>query len=247
MDVVQLRRRRWLSATLALAVVLASVGRGFANSSSNLARRPARAAGSDSDVLDQPPKFEGDDDLELDEDIEPYSDWEEAEREVSSLLEQTAGLEEVGRSRETAMDELHRVEMVEAIHRSLGDGQPRLNTKALRRFAEMTGFEGNDVEWSQEYELLCAEIDCSPRQGLTVAHLLQLVSDTSGLGTYYSDDELESICNALEADLRLNVPENGIFQEENKKVGKPRYRSKPKFKSKKIQSARRSLRMDPWA
>jgi len=246
MEAVQLSQRRWLLTTLALAVVLASVDRTFTNYTSKVYRYPAIAAVSDSDVLEQPQNLGGDDDVDSEEEVEPYSDWEEAEREVSGLLEQTTGLEDMVRSRETVMDELDRAEMVEVIHLSLGQGQPRLKADAMRLFAEMTGFEGNDVEWSKEYALLCAEMDCSPEEGLTVAHLLRLVSDTSDLGTYYSDEELETICNILGAKPPLQGPGEDISQQEQKKVGKARDRSRTKSKSKK-KGALRSPRRDPWA
>lgn len=246
MEAVQLSQRRWLLATLALAVVLASVDRTFTNYASKAYRYPAIAAVSDSDVLEQPQNLGGDDDVDSDEEVEPYSDWEEADREVSSLLEQTTGLEDMVRSSKTFMDKLDRAEMVEAIHLNLGEGQPRLNANAMRLFAEMTGFEGNDVEWSKEYVLLCAEMDCSPEEGLTVAHLLRLVSDTSDVGTYYSDGELESILNMLESEPGLQAPGEDISHQEQKKVGKPRHRSRTKSKPKQ-KDASRSVRRDPWA
>jgi len=271
METVQFNQRRWLRATLALAVVLASVDRTFTNYTSKVLRYPAIAAVSktadaleqprnleDGDVLlEQPRNLEGlDEDVDLDEEVKPYDDWEEAEREVSSLLEQTEGLDNMVRSSQTFMEKLDRLEdelqpadrarledetmqpsrenMVEAIHRTLAKGYRRLNSAAMRQFAEMTGFEGNHAAWSVEYELLCAELDCVCREGLTVEHLLCLVSDTSDLGTYYSDEELESICNALGAD-----PQQPPQQEK-----RHRFRSKSSFKKK---TAWRSARRDPWA
>eukprot|EP00930_Biecheleria_cincta_P025234 TRINITY_DN17985_c0_g1_i2.p1 TRINITY_DN17985_c0_g1~~TRINITY_DN17985_c0_g1_i2.p1 ORF type:complete len:315 (+),score=56.34 TRINITY_DN17985_c0_g1_i2:94-1038(+) len=314
MELVQPTRRRWLLATLALAAVLAPVERTFTNYTSKLSRYPARAAASDSDVIEEQWNYEGDDDVDLDEEVEPYSDWEEAEREVSSLLERTAGLEnkldrysakaaasdsdfierqrsyegdadmdldeeveaysdseeeewEVSSSQrqitglenmvgsnQTVKKELDRAGTVRAIHLKLGQGQQRLSSKCMRQFAEMTGFEGNKYEWADEFSILCREINCSPRYGLTSEDLLQVVSDQSDSGTYYSDEELESICNELGAEPQFydeHMPrheERDVWKENraSRNWNKPGYRSPNKYKPKKKQGLR-SRRLDPWA
>lgn len=291
MEAVQFSQRRWLRATLvALAVVLALVDRSrtFTNNTSRVSRYPAIAAVSGADVLKQPRNLEGDDDADLDEEVQPYSDWEEAEQEVSSLIEQAEGLHDRVRSSERAKEKLDRLEdekqpvdreaeqedsslheqtaglrdrvrssqtvkqkldrlegeeqpvdrenMVAVIHHTLGRGSSRLDTRAMKQFAEMSGFEGQDAEWVAEYEYLCAEYDCLPRTGLALEDLQLLVSDTSDEGTYYSDEELESICNELGVDPRLRVP-----RRRKRDDYRPHQYYKPKFKKK------RSARRDPWA
>ena len=61
----------------------------------------------------------------------------------------------------------------------------------MRPFAEQTGFTGTDLEWQQEFDLLCSERGSS--QGIRLDAFATLVNDQSDEGCYCSDDELRNL------------------------------------------------------
>lgn len=72
------------------------------------------------------------------------------------------------------------------------DGDGRLRSRDLRRFAELTGFEGGDAEWPEAFKALCASRSINPALGLSIGDWAALVDD---------DDE-ENACFCSDGDLR---------------------------------------------
>lgn len=73
------------------------------------------------------------------------------------------------------------------------DGDGRLCAEELRPFAQQTGFEGSDTEWTSEYELLCNERGVDPQIGLDLQLMERLIDDESDSGFYCDDNDLRSI------------------------------------------------------
>lgn len=71
------------------------------------------------------------------------------------------------------------------------DGDRRLNRAEMKKFAEMTGFEGTDADWAGEFEVLCEP------QGCDFAAFSRLIDDDSDDGLYCEDAELADMLNQL--------------------------------------------------
>eukprot|EP00931_Biecheleriopsis_adriatica_P122425 TRINITY_DN97415_c0_g1_i1.p1 TRINITY_DN97415_c0_g1~~TRINITY_DN97415_c0_g1_i1.p1 ORF type:complete len:213 (-),score=38.16 TRINITY_DN97415_c0_g1_i1:98-694(-) len=131
------------------------------------------------------------------EDVEPYRDLAEAETDVNAILNQIEVLETEAEKSSEASAQLARAEVVEAIHRALGEGAPRLDSRHMLRFAKLSGFDGSEQDWNDEFSALCQELGFSASSGLSVADLLRLVNDKSTADGYYSDDELQRLQKEL--------------------------------------------------
>lgn len=70
-----------------------------------------------------------------------------------------------------------------------GDG--RLTERELRTFAQLTGFDGSESEWAEEYCQLCADSGISAAKGLGFEDFARLLEDESDAGQYCTDAELE--------------------------------------------------------
>lgn len=71
------------------------------------------------------------------------------------------------------------------------DGDDFLYDGELRAFANKFGFEGSSSEWIDEYQGMCAELNCSPAQGLDRQAFSRMVDDPQGCPL--SDEELASL------------------------------------------------------
>lgn len=77
------------------------------------------------------------------------------------------------------------------------DEDGHLNSEDLRRFAVHTGFDGGDSEWTQEYKVLCEDRACDPGTGFTCEKFIELLNDSSDLGCFCTDDELQTMLSKL--------------------------------------------------
>lgn len=81
------------------------------------------------------------------------------------------------------------------------DGDGLLRKQELRRFAEQTGFCGNDAEWNEAYELLCSENGISdPALGVDARLLFRLV-DNEDNRCFCSNGDLRRILERLELEV----------------------------------------------
>lgn len=71
------------------------------------------------------------------------------------------------------------------------DGDDFLYDGELRAFATKFGFEGSNAEWIEEYQGMCAELNCSPAQGLDMQAFSRMVDDPEGCPL--NDAELASL------------------------------------------------------
>lgn len=71
------------------------------------------------------------------------------------------------------------------------DGDRRLGSSEMRRFAELSGFEGDDADWQEEYQMLCDP------QGCDFNAFGQLLDDDSEDGLFISDAELVDMMEEL--------------------------------------------------
>lgn len=78
-------------------------------------------------------------------------------------------------------------------------GTGRLRSEALRKLADLQGFEGDDAEWRQEYEQVCSEQHCDPTEGLDFETFQRIVEDDSedGCGCFCTDAELRELAGSL--------------------------------------------------
>lgn len=66
----------------------------------------------------------------------------------------------------------------------------------MRNLACLVGFEGNDNEWSKEYEKLCSEHRIRPDDGVPLAVVMILLDDKSDNGCYCTDKEIQELLNS---------------------------------------------------
>jgi len=71
------------------------------------------------------------------------------------------------------------------------DGDRRLGLLEMRRFAELSGFEGTEAEWQEEFQMLCDP------QGCDLNAFGQLIDDDSEDGLFCSDSELVEMLEDL--------------------------------------------------
>jgi hypothetical protein len=98
----------------------------------------------------------------------------------------------VRRSEMTPIDN-SRVMLLKAVFLACDvDCDGRLGSAELRSFAAHTGFDGNDVDWENEYSALCEERFCDPAVGLNLCTFEEFVNDESETGCQCTDVELRS-------------------------------------------------------
>lgn len=85
------------------------------------------------------------------------------------------------------------------------DGDGFLCAAELQRFAKLSGFEGSDEAWWEEFQLLCEERGCQAEQGLSRSTFTAMLDDPSDSGCYCTDAELASIRQEL-SEGRLTRP-----------------------------------------
>lgn len=90
--------------------------------------------------------------------------------------------------------EMSRAELVRAIFSACdGDNDGFLGVREMMRFSACSGFDGNELEWAEEYEVLCSDNHIDVEVGVDVELLAKLVDDESDRGCYCTDDELRSV------------------------------------------------------
>jgi len=110
-----------------------------------------------------------------------------------------------------------RTDLVKAVFHACDiGGDDLLDVRELREFANLTGFDGSDDEWAEDYKMLCGDF-ASGSSYVSLDVFRQLVDDDSDNGCYCSDDELSSMLDRLLAARPSKVqepePENQQDQE----------------------------------
>jgi len=86
-----------------------------------------------------------------------------------------------------------RAQLVKALFMALDtDGDGYLKEDELKVFGELSGFEGDDNDWSEEYRLMCNFNIAEPTEGISEMLLYKLVNDDKDGGMFVSD--LEIVC-----------------------------------------------------
>lgn len=80
------------------------------------------------------------------------------------------------------------------------DGDGYLDKDEMLSLAVLTGFEGSDESWAEEYARLCRECNADKNFGIAQGTLLALLDDQSDAGFYCTDKQLEEMSAALESD-----------------------------------------------
>jgi len=88
----------------------------------------------------------------------------------------------------------------EVFHLCDRDEDGRLKQHEMLRFAELTGFEGKEEEWDEEYRLLCADHGLDTQLGIGKDEFARLVDDESDAGQYCSVDELKEMLEKLHSE-----------------------------------------------
>jgi len=125
-------------------------------------------------------------------------------REDAKVANPPAGLPEEQRT-EPAENGTHECEIprkarISMVFQALDTRQKgRLGLEELRRYADFCGFDGTDVEWVEEYKLMCRENGWEDT-GMTLHQFHRLVQDESGKG-FCTDDELTGLLEELQSSL----------------------------------------------
>lgn len=87
------------------------------------------------------------------------------------------------------VDKMDRNDLINAIFASLCEPSKfHLDSKKLRVFAERTGFDGDDAEWAERFELMCEEFAWTA-PGVSQAQFEEFLGDEVD----YTDDELRRV------------------------------------------------------
>jgi len=70
----------------------------------------------------------------------------------------------------------------------------------MMTFAVLTGFDGPDEAWAEEYDRLCRECNADKTFGIAQHTLFRLLEDTSDAGFFCTDTQLTEMATALEDD-----------------------------------------------
>jgi len=73
----------------------------------------------------------------------------------------------------------------------------RLKNAEMRRFATFSGFDGGEEDFDEEYQQLCEDQQCDPKEGITEVAFLRLINDESDRGCFCNIAELRSICESV--------------------------------------------------
>ena len=91
-----------------------------------------------------------------------------------------------------------REDLLQRIFKALNlSGKGYLASEEMRPFAEATGFDGSDLDWKQEFELLKQECKAGP--GISLEDFKRLANDQSDDGCYCSDSDLQALLARLES------------------------------------------------
>lgn len=102
------------------------------------------------------------------------------------------------RQRELLLQSFSREELIGALFRELDrDGDERLASCEMLPVAEFVGFEGSQLAWHAEYNILCEYLRCDPRNGVELAAFISLVSDSTAQGCFLDDASLAELLAGL--------------------------------------------------
>lgn len=99
------------------------------------------------------------------------------------------------------MDKMERKHLIKAIFAGLCEPSKfHLDSKKLRVFAERTGFDGDDAEWAERFDLMCEEFAWTA-PGVSQAQFEEFLGDEVD----YTDDELRWVLLSLRIQNRPGV------------------------------------------
>jgi Ca2+-binding EF-hand superfamily protein len=78
------------------------------------------------------------------------------------------------------------------------DSDQHLKKDEMRTLAEASGFEGDDEEWTEEYERMCGDYGADPAKGIPEEKIMSLLDDESDEGLFLDDESLLTIVMQLE-------------------------------------------------
>lgn len=84
------------------------------------------------------------------------------------------------------------------------DRDGALNSSEMRQLALLSGFQGTEESWEEEYNLLCREYRIAPFAGIPERHVSALLDDESDRGIFFTTEELAEIA----AQARPGEPES---------------------------------------
>lgn len=94
-----------------------------------------------------------------------------------------------------------RVEVQRSIFTILdADLDGRLNQAELQKFAELMGFDGDDVAWKEEFDAMLESHGDFSDNGIHESGFRAMLDDQSDDGFYCKDSELEDVCGKLVAE-----------------------------------------------
>eukprot|EP00929_Paragymnodinium_shiwhaense_P069072 TRINITY_DN34846_c0_g1_i1.p1 TRINITY_DN34846_c0_g1~~TRINITY_DN34846_c0_g1_i1.p1 ORF type:complete len:1008 (+),score=284.27 TRINITY_DN34846_c0_g1_i1:134-3157(+) len=93
---------------------------------------------------------------------------------------------------------LHRSELVYSLFLALDKKKEKvLKEPALRVYAGLCGFDGDDIEWGHEWSKICAEHRLSPGQGVDLADFARMVN-TPDSSAFNSDEDLRCVMESMQ-------------------------------------------------
>ncbi|CAK9003155.1 unnamed protein product [Durusdinium trenchii] len=100
---------------------------------------------------------------------------------------------------EEELRRLSRVELISRIFTTLNRQEgiqqsQSLSQEGFRRFAELTGFEGSDLEWEQQFTGICKLYGWNPQKEISLHHFQEFLSDEEET----HEDELREVLSTLQ-------------------------------------------------
>jgi len=93
---------------------------------------------------------------------------------------------------------LSHLELIRAVFKACdADGDGRLDISEMLQFARFTGFDGSEMDWQEEYQMLCSQYKGN-RSSIDSDFFQQLVEDDSDDGCYCTDEELREMLSQLQ-------------------------------------------------
>jgi len=134
----------------------------------------------------------------FEEDVIPFSNLNEAEREVDSISSRIEMAEQGVKDIASSKQILDRVEQLRSIFCALDVSHSGcLGSEEMRNFADLSGFDGDAAEWDEEFRLLCEDVGRSVAKGIDMATFVRIANDPSEEGSYCSDGELRHVYQQL--------------------------------------------------
>mmetsp|Transcript_114933 Transcript_114933/g.287217 ORF Transcript_114933/g.287217 Transcript_114933/m.287217 type:complete len:200 (-) Transcript_114933:120-719(-) len=109
------------------------------------------------------------------------------------LFARMEGLAEEAEGLDSLFMLMLRMELIEGIFKKLDDTKIGwLSSNRVWKFAALTGFDGNEADWREEFRCICEDLKCPEAEGVNMTVFKQVVNDDEG-GSYCSDEELAEI------------------------------------------------------